>query len=109
MEKEKLENKRLKVSYKVAAVSGCLQNYIADAKKLGMKSEPLERATKHFLKHLENSEDLICAKVSDVGGYQLNESYEMVESMIELNLSIEPKKVKSFLRKFKELAAKYKR
>lgn len=103
----KLNEEQTKLLLKIGATQGYMINILEDAEGLGMVNQPYMRAAKHFMKHLLNSEELICAGLSESASEQLNESYQMIESIIELSLTIDNKKVKSFTREFKELGNKY--
>ena len=94
--------------YKLGAASGYILD-IADA----LPFHPsyfgkLKQTAKRFIKELEKVEGVITNGASEEAVQQLVDSYEMFNNMINLVLSIEDKKKKSFERELNELINKYK-
>lgn len=93
--------------YKLGAASGYILD-IAD----GLPFHPsyfgkLKQTAKSFIRELEKVESTITEGASEEAVQQLVDSYDMFNNMINLVLSIQDKKKKSFERELNQLIKKY--
>lgn len=98
-------NNNVNTLFKVVASSGFILDSLEDFKKSGYFFNKIKQTGNRFFKECEKLEELSSEFVdADI----MSESYEVYGNILEMSLTIDQKKKKSFNREILEVINKYK-